>query len=158
MSDINLERLQAKRQQIASDLEKVDAAIAKYLSAQRAIAELVADLDLSEVRPVVTHTVGSSVPHRYPMPVDADEKKRNPRGSSPADITSKARELILKSGAPIPRSALVKAIEAAGLVIGAADKAKGLGTIMWRSKQFVTTDKGYWPNDVPLPDDISLNS
>ena len=47
------------------------------------------------------------------------------------------------------RTELVNAMEEDGMLIGGTDKAKNMGTIMWRSNRFTNIEGlGYWPVDL----------
>ena len=70
----------------------------------------------------------------------------------PSEIANLARETLLDNGRPLKRGALVRAMERRGVTLVGSDKAKNLGTILWRHRDsFVNIDgHGYWPADVPL--------
>lgn len=70
--------------------------------------------------------------------------------TKPADIAASARDILLQAGHPLNRGELAKALEEAGLVLGASDKAKYVGTIMWRHRDLYRQieGQGYWPIDV----------
>jgi hypothetical protein len=61
-----------------------------------------------------------------------------------------ARRILLEHGKPMTRSELLKALEERDVFLAGEDKAKYLGTIMWRMKEaFVNLDgHGYWPSDM----------
>lgn len=88
------------------------------------------------------------------VPTVTQEKpkgKRGPNGSAPDLIANAAHDVILAEGKPLSRSALIPLIEAKGLTIGGNDKAKNLGTLLWRSGKFGSTGEGYWPKGLPIP-------
>jgi hypothetical protein len=65
-----------------------------------------------------------------------------------ADI---AEQVLIKHGAPMNRYRLVEAIEREGHPIPSSDKARYVGTILWRHKdRFVNLpDFGYWLKNKP---------
>jgi hypothetical protein len=68
--------------------------------------------------------------------------------ASPAQIIESARAAMRERGRPLSRSRLVKILETKGLKLGGVDKAKNIGTVIWRSKQFDNiAGEGYWPKD-----------
>ena len=74
------------------------------------------------------------------------------RSAYVADMLAEARRIIISEGRPITRSELVRRLEEEGYVIEGRDKAKVLGTNIWRSKKFEAVEgKGYWPNDIARP-------
>ena len=69
-----------------------------------------------------------------------------------AEMLGEVRRFIIAEGRPLTRSDLVRRLEAEGYVIDGKDKAKVLGTNIWRSKKFDHIEgQGYWPKDVPRP-------
>lgn len=69
-----------------------------------------------------------------------------------AELLSEVRRLIVSEGRPLNRGELVRRLEAAGYLIEGRDKAKVLGTNIWRSKDFDHIEgQGYWPRDVARP-------
>lgn len=73
------------------------------------------------------------------------------KDSSPAkDIIAAAKVVLKDAGKPMTRFELVPAIEARGLKIGGKDKARNLGTILWRSVEIESTGDGYWLKGVPI--------
>ena len=69
-----------------------------------------------------------------------------------ARVMEEARRLILEARRPLKRGELVRLLERDGLPIEGTDKAKVLGTNLWRSGQFEQIEgQGYWPKDVPRP-------
>jgi hypothetical protein len=68
--------------------------------------------------------------------------------ASPAEIVESARAAMRERGRPLSRSRLVKILQGKGLRLGGTDKAKNIGTVIWRSKQFDNiAGEGYWPKD-----------
>ncbi|MCC6479423.1 hypothetical protein [Sphingorhabdus sp.] len=69
-----------------------------------------------------------------------------------SEILSEVRRIIVGEGRPMSRGELVRRLEAEGYVLDGRDKAKVLGTNIWRSEQFMHVEgQGYWPGDIPLP-------
>lgn len=63
----------------------------------------------------------------------------------PSDYIIRATKKILnRNGRPMTRFELVKELEGMNIEINGVDKAKNLGTILWRSSEFISTDEGYW--------------
>lgn len=82
-------------------------------------------------------------------------KIRNSRKAKSAyigELLSEVRRLIISEGRPLNRGDLVRRLEAAGHLIDGSDKAKVLGTNLWRSKKFDHIEgQGYWPRDIERP-------
>jgi hypothetical protein len=144
-----VERLVERRAKLALEIEKIDAAIDRYNSVkaeiERFVDQFVDDNPGAVVLPVEwTPDVRSAIEK-------SSRGGRGPNGSSPEDIAGAALVAILAAGEPLNRYELIEPIEKMGLVIGGQDKARNLGTIMWRSKQFINTGAGYWPRDQLAP-------
>ena len=79
----------------------------------------------------------------------ATRRRRNP--VAPADIAEIARQIILERGSPMKRGELVRELEARGIRIEAVDKAKNLGTILWRHRKIFENlpGEGYWVRAEP---------
>ncbi|MCE4226771.1 hypothetical protein HCU64_23805 [Methylobacterium sp. C25] len=73
---------------------------------------------------------------------------------SPRQLANFARAEILKRGRPMTRGELLDAFESEGIPLAGRDKARNLGTIMWRFREEFENvpGRGYWPKDVPNPD------
>lgn len=79
-------------------------------------------------------------------------RSRHAKSEYVAKMMSEVRRQLIGEGAPLTRSELVKKLEGAGYMVDGRDKAKVLGTNIWRSGKFQHIEgRGYWPNDVPLP-------
>ena len=94
----------------------------------------------------------SSSPRPAAEPSRAAEPRRRERNViAPARLAAMAREAILKHGRPMTRGELVDAFEASGIPLAGQDKAKNIGTIMWRFRDdFLNVPgRGYWPKDAP---------
>jgi hypothetical protein len=68
--------------------------------------------------------------------------------ASPAEIVEAAKALMRERGRPLSRSKIVRMLTKQGLVLPGQDKAKNVGTVIWRSKQFDNiAGHGYWPRE-----------
>jgi hypothetical protein len=65
----------------------------------------------------------------------------------PKEIARIAKDIILAHGAPMTRGKLATAIESRGHLLPSDDKARHIGTIMWRNKKTFenVAGEGYWP-------------
>lgn len=79
---------------------------------------------------------------------------RKKRRGNPDVIASAVERIIRDSGHPMVRSAIAEALEARGIEIPSNDKARYVGTVLWRqSDRFVNLNKeGYWIKGVPHED------
>lgn len=79
-------------------------------------------------------------------------RSRKAKSAYVAELLAEVRRLIVSEGRPMNRGDLVRRLEELGYIIDGADKAKVLGTNIWRSGAFVHLEgRGYWPRDVELP-------
>lgn len=91
------------------------------------------------------------------MEVPGKEGARQRNVLSPSTITSAVRDVLLEAGSPLKRGALLRELDKRAIPVIGTDRAKVLGTMIWRAKTpagepaFINTPKGYWPADVPLP-------
>lgn len=127
----------------------MDAALANALKRQK---ELLAELEQIE-QFLALHK-------RFAAPESAPVKRKRvsrPRKrmvrSRPDDFVSLMETALRRNSAPMTRGQLAAAVEHQGVRIPSADKAKYLGTILWRNSQkFENIEgKGYWLRGVPLP-------
>lgn len=73
----------------------------------------------------------------------------------PSDyIVNAVKRILRRSGRPMTRFELVDELQRMNIEINGVDKAKNLGTILWRSPQFISTDEGYWLADRPSDRDL----
>jgi hypothetical protein len=80
------------------------------------------------------------------------QKSRRAKSAYVAELLAEVRRMIVSEGRPLNRGELVRRLEAAGYLIEGGDKAKVLGTNIWRSEAFVHIEGlGYWPRDVERP-------
>lgn len=74
------------------------------------------------------------------------------RSAYVARLMEETKRLILEARRPLKRGELVRLLERDGLPVEGTDKAKVLGTNLWRSGQFEHIEgEGYWPRDLPRP-------
>lgn len=82
---------------------------------------------------------------------DAYKFKMKVRGR-PDDFADIMEAILRESKRPMPRGILVSEVERRGHAIPSRDKARYLGTILWRQgDRFESVDGGYWLKGVPLP-------
>lgn len=78
----------------------------------------------------------------------SDEASAGEGTASPAQIIDSSRVLMREMGHPLSRSKLVRLLTEKGLKLPGEDKAKNVGTVIWRSKKFDNiAGLGYWPKD-----------
>ena len=92
--------------------------------------------------------------NRLSQPV-GDKRRRRLTTVSGMALLPHIRRAILETGRPIPRGAIVQALEARGIRVGGKGKnpAAYIGTVMWRASNkadspFIGLAMGYWPRDV----------
>jgi len=88
----------------------------------------------------------------------AQKTQKRPRNIlPPSTIVANVRELLIEIGRPMTRRELLKELEKRSVPIIGKDRAKVVGTMIWRAKEpdgtpsFINTEQGYWPSDIPLP-------
>ena len=92
-----------------------------------------------------------------PAPVDQldlwrGSTRRSLHSAQVAEMMDEVRRIILNENRPLKRGQLARKLIARGFQIVGTDKAKVLGTNMWRSGKFIRVEgEGYWPADVPPP-------
>jgi hypothetical protein len=74
--------------------------------------------------------------------------------AKPVEVISAARVILDNSSRPMSRSELLNELLKSGLNIDATDKAKYVGTILWRNGDvFVQIEgRGYWLKGKPFPE------
>lgn len=152
-----------KREVLAAEIERIQAELVKIEHWLGMWRELSSAEDTTQTptptqplpppeRPEETQIGGRKVKPR---------RKSKPRtGPAREEIAPVAREIILSKGHPMPRSALLDALDGRGLHVGGADRAgriRNVGTVMWRLRdRFRNIEgRGYWPVDVPFENRIS---
>jgi hypothetical protein len=89
-----------------------------------------------------------TLPEAPPTPPMEKVKRRG----RPDELASIMEGILMRYGAPMTRSLLADAVEEAGHTIPSDDKARYLGTILWRRHdKFYNTDTGYWLKGVKIP-------
>lgn len=68
-----------------------------------------------------------------------------------ATVRSFAMRALRNSGRPMTRRELLDLLLEAGVEVPGEDPAKRIGKIMWKAREFVGTDQGYWIEGEPLP-------
>lgn len=135
MSMDALSKAMEKRELLRKELERLDDWLDMYRSlvgTEQARSE--ANDTANEVPPVKSHG-----------------RKRQPGTVRPSDLAPMVRRIITEKGRPMTRTELLEALEARDVVMAGTDKAKYLGTLMWRAREAFTNIEslGYWPSDLP---------
>jgi hypothetical protein len=127
-----------RRRELQSELAELDQFIETY---RRLLG-----LGKSE-RPLAEETGGLAQPRRDLFQAVGIPRRRG----APQDFADIAERVLAHMGRPLTRYQLVDAIEREGVEIPSSDKARYLGTILWRHKdRFVNlVDFGYWLKDRP---------
>lgn len=94
-------------------------------------------------------------------PTKVRASKRRVRGTSPAEIVPIIIDMMRVKGLPMTRTEVLEVLLKQGVEVGGEDKAKNVGTIMWRhDKDFINlSGRGYWLRNTPckaigyLPED-----
>lgn len=75
------------------------------------------------------------------------------RPTRPAAIVSAMERILKHAGKPMTRGELAEACEKDGVEIPSADKARYVGTLLWRANaRFENYEgQGYWLKGVPIP-------
>lgn len=151
MDDL-IAKIRARRDRLAAELKRVE----KLLADHERVAEEINDFVSELPDEFIAYGEIQDGHKAAPAPaeassVDDQRRLRGPKGSSPVDIAIEAERIIQNEGRPMTRFELIAPIEEAGLSIGGYDKPRNLGTILWRSGNFVNTGDGYWPKDVERP-------
>ena len=102
------------------------------------------------------HLSGRVVSPEEQASLDLGPSSVKARSAYVARLLEEARRLILEARRPLKRGELVRMLERDGLPVEGTDKAKVLGTNLWRSGQFEQIEgEGYWPKDLPRPQSAS---
>lgn len=84
--------------------------------------------------------------------LDLGPSSAKARSAYVSRLLDEAKRLILEARRPLKRGELVRLLERDGLPVEGTDKAKVLGTNLWRSGKFEQIEgEGYWPRDIPRP-------
>jgi hypothetical protein len=150
-----------KRDALTAEIERIQKELAKIEQWLGMWRELSAENDAADVPalmqplPAPTHSEEGEIGRQKSTARHKPKSRRTPRtGPAREDIAPVAREIIVANGHPMPRSALLNALDERGLRVGGADIAgriRNVGTVMWRLRdRFVNIEgRGYWPADVP---------
>lgn len=136
MAENDIKKIMEKRELLRQELQKIDNFLDLY-------HELIGGTEMVHNDP--------SAPTSRPSGEPKSHGRKRSRGTvKPSDLGPMARRILLEHGRPMTRSELLKALEERDVVLAGEDKARYLGTIMWRMKEvFVNLDGyGYWPRDV----------
>lgn len=132
MAEDEIKKIVEKRELLRQELEKID----NFLELYR---ELTGTEDVhSETRP-----------KRRRIRIHPSLRRERSGTVKPADIGPMVRRILLDHGKPMTRSELLAAFRERDVDLAGEDKAKYLGTVLWRMKEaFVNLDGyGYWPRD-----------
>lgn len=98
------------------------------------------------------HLSGMLPPSEEQPSLDLGPSSVKARSAYVARLMEETKRLILEARRPLKRGELVRLLERDGLPVEGTDKAKVLGTNLWRSGQFEHIEgEGYWPRDLPRP-------
>lgn len=86
-----------------------------------------------------------------PRPVIRRTRKKEPGYRRVARL---AREIMVKEGRPLDRYEALSKITEAGFAPDVSNPLHFVAKTLWASDEFVPTNKGYWPSDLPLPDGV----
>lgn len=137
--DDTLRNALKRKRELESELEKVNQFIAMYevFSGTKIVRdEMVSPVENAEEKPTLRL-------RRRIRPV-----------SSPEKIAEVAAQVIRESGTPIQRGDMVNRLEERGIRFNSEDKARYVGTILWRHKALFTNieGRGYWLSELGEPD------
>lgn len=132
-----IERLQKKRAELIKEAVRLESAIDALRSTAYLFGE---DVDAAS----------AMVEDEFKIDVGIDTGTRSSTVLQPEDVARLARRTLIENGRPAKRGALVRLMESKGIPLTGVDKAKNLGTILWRfNNLFVNLDGfGYWPRDM----------
>lgn len=131
-----LQRALERRDELRNELEAIDRFIASY---QQIRSRHVPD------------TKSESQGTLFPA-----QSLRAKRAAIVAEMMDEIEQAILTSGKPMTRSQLLNHVIKAGFEIEGGDKAKVLGTNIWRSSRFHNLKgAGYWPKSRDVPSEYA---
>lgn len=95
----------------------------------------------------------ASTPSKQQVTVAGSPKRFERRRGNPDQIAALVESILMSHSRPMTRGELADEMERMGVPIPAKDKAKYVGTVLWRKrKHFQNLDgKGYWLKGIPLP-------
>lgn len=134
MADDEIQKIMKKRELLRQELEKID----NFLGLYR---------ELVGTEAVQNEPSGNSTDVEN---LRSRGRKRTPGTVSPSDLGPMIRRILSEHGRPMTRSQLLEALGERDVKVAGEDKAKYLGTILWRMREaFVNLDGfGYWPRDL----------
>ena len=152
--DDQIAKLRSHRDRLAAELSRLDEVLATHERLASDIAAFIASMPEFDPTPSIAKNEAPEITGVAKVDLPPYQpRQRGPKGSSPDEIATAAELVTKEQGRPMNRTELIAPIEAMGLTIGGYDKPRNLGTILWRSGRFDTTDSGYWPKGETLPDD-----
>jgi hypothetical protein len=106
---------------------------------------------LSSALAVDSKRVDATPPERHTITAPEDQGIGRRRGN-PDEIASFVQSILMSNNRPMTRGELADEMERMGIRIPAKDKAKYVGTILWRKRRFFENldGKGYWLKGLPL--------
>jgi hypothetical protein len=133
--------------------------IRKLIDRRKVLREELDKIDnfLELYRELLGENVSVEKAPRSVVSVDKPRRRRGPPPRpgtvGPHDLAPMIRDIMLGNGEPMTRSQLLEALEARNVQLAGADKARYLGTILWRMRHlFINLDgQGYWPIDIAHP-------
>jgi hypothetical protein len=79
--------------------------------------------------------------------------RRNPRKEPGYQkVTRLCREVMIREGRPLDRHEALSKITEAGFEPNVSNPLQFVAKTLWASDEFIPTNKGYWPSDLPLPE------
>ena len=111
-----------------------------------------------------SNAVSSEVVHRndspaVPTPQVVATRRKRRSGPAPKEIVELVARMIREAGRPLTRGDITDMLDARDVELPGADKARYVGTIMWRNKaQFLNIEgRGYWLRGEPIPVPVRLS-
>ena len=162
--DKAVENALARRAQLRRELEEIEGFLALY---DRFKSLGSAQATLGIIAPATVAPVAGPAPSFASIDLEnedsggAKEEQSSPsppqvagKGLSREELRPHIEAIIREAGRPLTRGNLLRKLDQRGTPVGGqADRAKNMGTIMWRLKEhFVNLPGyGYWLKDVPYP-------
>jgi hypothetical protein len=134
-----------------ADAQKIASEIAGLKRERDELEMFIATYRRLSGEPVVRRSSGGppAVPNRHGPPAVRQGAKRYDY----REIRDAARAVLREAKRPLSREPLLEALVKRGLLFGGKNKARNLGTMMWRMREeFVNIEgEGYWPKDLACP-------
>jgi hypothetical protein len=128
--------------------------LAKALKRQEELREEFEALQsvIAHYRRQMARPLGEGADEQASLDLRMEANSLKARSAYISRLMDEARRLIVRDGRPLKRGELVHQLEREGFPVEGRDKAKVLGTNLWRSGKFEHIEgAGYWPRDLPLP-------